>query len=232
VDNPLNVTIPDAYAVNKGADVNTVYLGYSPASSIKLTAKPSGGNSTFTYLWNTGSTSSSITVSPTATTTYTVTVKDGMGCTIAASKTINVVDVRCGTKNDMVLICAGGTSKCVKSNSVTSQLNSGAYLGACKTSVTSTTRSARENDLSINQPELTALPNPTHTFFTITTGDLDISNTTMLIVRNSLGMIVEKKELAPHQAIQFGLTYQPGFYIAELIRGKERTVQKLIKLGE
>jgi hypothetical protein len=232
VDNPFNVTIPDVYAVNKGADVNTVYLGYAPASSVKLAAKPAGGTGTFTYLWSTGSTSSSITVSPTAATTYTVTVKDGMGCTATTTKTINVVDVRCGAKNDMVLICAGGTPKCIKSNTVTSQLNSGAYLGPCKTAVTSTTRSAGENDLSINPTGLSALPNPTHTFFTIITGDLGMSSNTTLIVRNSLGMIVEKKELTPHQAIQFGSTYRPGVYMAELIRGKERTIQKLIKLND
>jgi hypothetical protein len=171
-------------------------------------------------------------VSPTATTSYTVSVKDDMGCSIAANKTINVVDVRCGAKNDMVLICAGSASKCVKSNSVTSLLNSGAYLGACKASVTSTTRSARENDLSINPSELTALPNPTHTFFAITTSDQDVGTHTILIVRNSLGMIVEKKELTPNQAIQFGSTYRPGIYMAELIRGKVRTIQKLIKLSE
>ena len=53
--------------------------------NIVLTA--SGGVS---YLWNTGMNSASITVNPTQTTTYTVTVTNANGCTGTASRTVNL----------------------------------------------------------------------------------------------------------------------------------------------
>ncbi len=55
-------------------------------SSVVLTA--TGGDS---YLWSTGSTNSSITVSPTQTTNYNVAVSNLQGCTTNASTSINVV---------------------------------------------------------------------------------------------------------------------------------------------
>ncbi|HXH19099.1 MAG TPA: T9SS type A sorting domain-containing protein [Chitinophagales bacterium] len=54
-------------------------------SSLTLTA--SGGGS---YSWNTGSTLPSITVSPMATTSYSVTVSSASGCSASASGTVNV----------------------------------------------------------------------------------------------------------------------------------------------
>lgn len=54
-------------------------------SSVTLTA--SGGGS---YVWSTGSTSASITIAPTQATTYTVTVTGSNGCTVTASKTVNI----------------------------------------------------------------------------------------------------------------------------------------------
>ena len=47
-----------------------------PGESVTLTANPTGGAPPFTYLWNTGETTQTISVTPAATTTYTVTVTD------------------------------------------------------------------------------------------------------------------------------------------------------------
>ncbi|HMR88001.1 MAG TPA: Ig-like domain-containing protein, partial [Saprospiraceae bacterium] len=55
------------------------------AGSTVLTASGVG-----TYLWSNGATTSSINVSPTALTTYTVTVTNSYGCTSTASKSVNV----------------------------------------------------------------------------------------------------------------------------------------------
>src|SRR4030095_2054318 len=49
--NPL-VTIPNAFALPSGTLANTVYIGYSPASSITLTASASGGAPGYTYSWS------------------------------------------------------------------------------------------------------------------------------------------------------------------------------------
>ncbi|MBK6564891.1 MAG: hypothetical protein IPG18_06760 [Saprospiraceae bacterium] len=56
-----------------------------------------GGTTTFTatgggsYLWNTGQTSASISLNPSVTTTYSVTVTDTNGCSNNANKTLNEV---------------------------------------------------------------------------------------------------------------------------------------------
>ncbi|MEL6837623.1 MAG: PKD domain-containing protein, partial [Bacteroidota bacterium] len=55
-----------------------------------LTADASGGTPGYTYEWSTGATTASITVSPGATTNYSVTVTDSKGCTASASGTVTV----------------------------------------------------------------------------------------------------------------------------------------------
>src|SRR5690606_17434669 len=55
-----------------------------------LVAGVSSGTAPYTYSWSTGATTSSITVSPTETTIYEVTVTDQSGCSAIASGTVNV----------------------------------------------------------------------------------------------------------------------------------------------
>jgi hypothetical protein len=99
----VNVTIPDVKALNySGVPFNTVYPAYAPASSITLTAQPSG-TAPYSYSWSNGVTTQSITVSPSATTTYTVTVNDANGCIGTASKEVVVKNVNC--VNGKVYMC-------------------------------------------------------------------------------------------------------------------------------
>lgn len=68
-----------------GADKNC------PNQQVVLTAKPVGGAGPYHYSWSTGETTSSITVSPNATQTYTVTVKEScMNKTADTSFTVHV----------------------------------------------------------------------------------------------------------------------------------------------
>src|SRR5262249_22127229 len=66
----------------------------TPSSAIcigqnaSLTATPSGGSPSYTYLWSNGSSSSSINVNPTTTTTYFVTVTDSNNCTVVSQPII------------------------------------------------------------------------------------------------------------------------------------------------
>jgi uncharacterized repeat protein (TIGR01451 family) len=58
--------------------------------STTLTAQIISGVGPYTYAWSNGSTTSSITVSPSATTTYSVTVTGGNGCFAVASATVTI----------------------------------------------------------------------------------------------------------------------------------------------
>ncbi len=60
---PVDVNVPDAIVV-------------CPGQEVTLTANAVGGGDGYNFLWNTGETTQSITVSPTVTTNYTVTVSD------------------------------------------------------------------------------------------------------------------------------------------------------------
>jgi len=103
----VQVTVnPLAVVANAGADV-----AICEGSSTILTA--TGGTS---YTWNTGATTASITVSPSATTSYSVTVTDGMTSdTDAVEVTVNALptanaglDVTIDEGNSITLTASGG----------------------------------------------------------------------------------------------------------------------------
>lgn len=108
----------------------TIYIGYGEQSAT-LTAMPDGGSPPYSYLWSTNDTTQSITVSPTVTTHYSVTVTDGENCTAIDSVTVNVIDIRCGNYNRKVYICHNNHIICVDVNSVPAHLDHGDHLGFC-----------------------------------------------------------------------------------------------------
>ncbi|MBL4642447.1 MAG: T9SS type A sorting domain-containing protein [Flavobacteriaceae bacterium] len=116
--------------VTEGA---TVYLGYAATASISVETI-TGGSAPYTYEWNTGETTQSIEVSPTETTTYTVTITDANGCSTTADAIVNVVDVRCGHHghHNKVKIChKGGRTICIPWWAVRWHLWHGDTLGGC-----------------------------------------------------------------------------------------------------
>src|SRR5206468_2477797 len=103
--------------------------------SLTIQAMPSGGTAPYTYSWNTSPVKTTQSISVTAAGTYTVTVTDAKGCKTTASKTIKVVDVRCGNKNKNIVVCHSGGSLCVPYGDVADHLGHGDYLGNCSTNV-------------------------------------------------------------------------------------------------
>ncbi len=123
-------------SVNAGSDVS-VYIGYPAMSCTNLTATPTG-TPPFSFLWNTGDTTQSINVCPTANTDYWVTVTDSSACTASDTVTVTVVDVRCGQNNTKVLVChippgdsADAHTICISPNAVPAHLAHGDHLGTC-----------------------------------------------------------------------------------------------------
>jgi hypothetical protein len=226
--NPV-VTIPDAMALSSGVLANTVYIGYTPASSITLNALASGGQPSYTYNWSSGSTVASAIVSPLVNTTYTVIATDANGCQAYASKLIKVLDIRAGKKLTDVSVCHKGISIDVKPGSVADHLNHGDMLGKCGAQVF-----VQRPDLPViadtKAMSIVAYPNPATNAFTLSFKTNNSSSIVSLKVYDLLGRIVERKEnLRVNQNLQVGKNYQPGIYFAEVAAGTEKVIVKLVK---
>jgi hypothetical protein len=207
-----------------GVQANTVYVGYAPASSITLSAEVAGGSGSYVYEWSNGATTPAIKVNPKANTTYTVTVKDTRGCAATATKEVKVVDVRCGNKMDKVVVCkvspgnsTNRKSQCVNANAVPLYLASGSVLGSCGN---------EEKAISIS-----ATPNPTTSYFTLTINSSDSEEKIMLSVSNMMGRVIEMRQVVAGQTLQIGSNYGPGLYFIEVRQGREKETVKLLKAG-
>jgi hypothetical protein len=218
--------IPDAMVLEKGVEKNTVYIGYSPASLITLTAQVTGGNDSYSYQWSNGATTKSIQVNPTQSTTYTVSIKSNGGCSSTISKEVKVVDVRCGNKMDKVMVCkmpAGNPANkhtlCADPGAVGNHLNTGSYLGNCGP--------VQEGGLAIN-----ATPNPSATSFGLTIKSKNEKSKIMLTVSNAMGRVLEVKTVGAGQTIQLGASYPIGILYVEAVQGKEKSSIKLIKTNK
>jgi hypothetical protein len=124
------INSPNFFTMDLGAN-KTVYRGYSPMSCALLAPSMVGGQPPFTYAWSNGSTAPSTNVCPIATTTYSLTVTDSRGCQLSDNIQVNVVDVRCGSNNQKVLVCHGGGTICIPQSQVAAHLNHGDVLGTC-----------------------------------------------------------------------------------------------------
>ncbi|MEJ6981533.1 T9SS type A sorting domain-containing protein [Pedobacter sp. P351] len=172
VNAPIAASIPAVYSINPAVDLpNTLYYGYGP-SSLTLNATATGGSAPYTYLWSTGETTASISVS--AAGTYITTIKDAKGCTATASITINVVDVTCGNKSDKVLICHNGTAICVSSSAVQAHLNHGDRLGGCSTNNLSSISAALALEPIVSvEPVVSVYPNPSNGNFKVSVSSVE-----------------------------------------------------------
>ncbi len=124
-----DLVIESPMSVDAGAD-QFITLGYGP-QSVTLTASIEGGTQPYSVLWSTTETTPSITVSPTTTTTYTVSVTDAANGVASDQVTVYVTDVRCGHNLDKIVLCHNGHMICVAAAAVPAHLQHGDQLGAC-----------------------------------------------------------------------------------------------------
>jgi hypothetical protein len=221
----INISIPDAFALPAGALANTVYPAYAPASSITLQATVTGGAAPYNYTWSNTATTSSITVSPAATTTYSLSVRDQNGCPGSATKMVNVVDISGGKNGDKIVVCHRGNSLTIGNSGVADHLGHGDILGSCEpNSVTKRSTEFRETDFSIR-----VLGNPSPNYFDIQLrGNSD--NNIRLTVYDNMGRVIEtKSSLSSNQTMRLGSFYRSGIYLVEIIQGAQKQILKLVK---
>ncbi len=136
----VTVVVPaDILTIDLGDECRQVYFGYGPESCTTITANVTGGTAPYTYLWSNGATTSSITVCPGSTTSYSVIVTDANGCLQVSGRVdVNVTDVRCGNNNDKVLVChippdnpGNSHTICISASAVAAHLAHGCQLGNC-----------------------------------------------------------------------------------------------------
>jgi hypothetical protein len=98
-----------SFSIIEPTQVSMIFTSSDPcngSSNGSITAVPSGGNGSYTYLWNNAQTS--VTASGLAAGTYTVTVTDVNGCTGTGSQSISNSVLTAATSSDSVS-CFGGS---------------------------------------------------------------------------------------------------------------------------
>ncbi len=113
-----------------------VYYGYAPAECTDLTAEATGGTPPYVFNWSNGMSGPTISVCPTTSTYYTVTVTDATQAEEATNDIeVEVVDVRCGNNNHKVLLChepnGNPKTKCIHPDAVPEHMSHGDHLGPC-----------------------------------------------------------------------------------------------------
>jgi uncharacterized delta-60 repeat protein len=251
----VDASIPDVYPNNITPAIgnpNTIYIGYG-GSSVTLSAQVTSSliPNSFTYKWTLGShsgtnvgTGQTITVSPTATTVYYLSIKDANSCKplYQVTKQINVVNILCGSGK--ITACVpqkNGTRliSCISSSTNTiNKLAAGWYLGQCSASaietriVTATTNLNTDqtfNQKVIDSLEVTVAPNPSSYHFTLVIKS-NSRETLSLRVADAIGRPIERRSgIAPNSTLQLGHVYRPGTYIVEIVQGNQRRYLKLVK---
>lgn len=111
-------------------------IAFCIGEAVQLTAGTAA-----TYRWSNGATTQSITVSPTATTLYTVTVANVYGCSTTAAKIVTVYDqpVASIAPNGPVAFCVGGAVQLTAGTAATYRWSNGATTQSITVSPTATT---------------------------------------------------------------------------------------------
>jgi hypothetical protein len=220
--NPI-VTIPDATTTGLGVVPNTVYLGYSPSSSITLTSNASAGSGPYSYNWSSGSTISSVTVSPTINTVYSLVITDANGCKATATKSIAVNNVGGANNPNNVVIChhpnAEMSSLEVEPNTVAAHLAHGDILGRCNSASVAI-------GLSVG-----AFPNPSPNYFTITIQGASPYQPVNIRVVNTLGKVIERRDNTYTKSFRLGSNYISGIYLIQVVQGANKASIKIVKPG-
>jgi gliding motility-associated-like protein len=127
--------------VNIDPTISTVVPSYTICSgnSVTLNYTVSGGTPGYTYSWNTGPVTSSISVNPTATTNYTVTITDAIGCSKAFTIPVTVFAKPTIGISGNTILCIGDATTLNANGGVSYSWNTGSSMTSIVVSPTATT---------------------------------------------------------------------------------------------
>ena len=242
-----NVSIADAYVLPEGVNKNTVYVGYTPASVLSVTAIPSAGTPGYSFNWSAASglsivagtaTQSTVKVFANSSGNYssalTVTITDSKGCTATATISIHVLDVRSGNKNDKVTVCHNGNNLSLSGNAVQAHLSHGDVLGNCNTIFTSARISSAgtgtKNEELSQSFNVKVAPNPSVAEFRVQVQSNSNAEITIRLVDVSGRVIAIYNKVYKNETITIGKNLAGGSYFLEVIQGINSKKLKLIKL--
>ncbi|MBC8314387.1 MAG: VCBS repeat-containing protein [Bacteroidales bacterium] len=233
----INVTVNQATA--DAGDDATIYIGYPPYET-QLNA--TGG---VTYNWTpedglSDPTHADPVADPEESTLYVVTVTDANGCTDSDDVLVEVNDVRCGKKNNKVLIChvppgnpGNAHTICVSPNAVPAHLAHGDYLGECTNGPNKPT-----TELAAENLHVTVAPNPFNNRTNIHIQLHDDANVEAAVY-NMTGMKIRTLKngmlSAGNHTISWngqsddGNVVRVGLYILRVTAGDESSHNKLMK---
>ncbi|HXB39315.1 MAG TPA: PKD domain-containing protein, partial [Bacteroidia bacterium] len=181
--NPTNVyntsgTFAVTFTANNGCPYTystTVTVNPSPTVTVTNATICSGAtpvaltaNGANTYTWNTGVTGSNLTVSPNATTSYTVTGSSALGCTVTATTSITVNPNPTVTVNNATICDGAGPVTLTAAGANTYTWSTGAIGNSISISPATTTNytvaaSTAAGCLGSATTSITVIPNPTVT---------------------------------------------------------------------
>jgi hypothetical protein len=175
---------------------------------------------------------------PVGTTTNTFELNDGAGNITTCSFTVTVIDVRCGPKNDKVLVChkdAKGkrSALCINKKDVASHLAHGDYLGSCGRTSSAYDLVEAETGVEVEKPlTIQVLGNPVTDYFTLVPQGGSKQNLNIRVL-NAAGQVIESKANVPVQGmVELGQRYPAGLYFVEVVQGQQRLTLKLVKSPE
>lgn len=150
VNDAKGCNVSTGYNVTEPSLLTVVMTGTNASCNGSATATPAGGTAPYTYMWNNGATTQTISSIPNG--TYTVTVTDANNCTVSGSYTVTgnstinpttqLVHVSCfgGSDGSITVTSAGGTAphtysingSIYQNSNVLGGLSAGTYLVAVK----------------------------------------------------------------------------------------------------
>ncbi|WP_276132624.1 choice-of-anchor L domain-containing protein [Polluticoccus soli] len=230
--NNAAVAVSPVNTINANHQIHTIYLGYGP-QSVSLSSTVQDGVGPRSYSWTpiTGSVtpaSATTSVSPLVSTTYTVTITDGTGCSITQSMPVQVIDVRCGNK---VKIChyppgnpANTQQQCLPTSAIAAHLAHGCVLGDCPSNKSSGTGDGEEGDNhgveALAVTEVKVYPNPNTGAFTVELpAGLEKSE---VVITDMAGKVIQKQTALEGNKLQFDLgPVARGMYMLHLTNGSQ-----------